>query len=58
LNLLSDDFINGGADVKAGFGRGWIMCMVVLVEELVFIKTKGTRMTRIARIRADLGFRI
>ncbi len=32
--------------------------MSVLVEEIVFIKSKGTRMTRIRRIRTDLGFLI
>jgi len=35
------------------------MGVVVWVEEIVVIKTKNrTRMTRIARIRTDLGVRI
>jgi hypothetical protein len=34
------------------------MNMVVMVEEIVFIKKKGTRMARITRIRTDLGLRI
>ena len=42
--------------MTAGYGRGWFMGMVVWVEEIVFIKSKGTRITRIARIRTDLGF--
>jgi hypothetical protein len=48
------DFINGGADVTAGYGRGWVMGMVVWVDEIVFIKEEGTRMARIRRIRTDL----
>jgi len=32
------------------------MGVVVWVEEIVFIKTKGTRMTRIRRIFTDLRF--
>jgi len=55
MNLLIHDFINGGADVTAGYGLGWNMGMVVLVEEIVVIKTKGTRMPRIRRILMDLG---
>jgi len=38
--------------------RRRVMGVVVWVDEIVFIKLKGTRMTRIARIRADLGFQI
>jgi len=34
------------------------MGVVVWVDEVIFIKLNGTRMTRIARIRADLGFLI
>jgi hypothetical protein len=46
---------NAGTVVTAGYGIGWIIGMFVLVEEKVFIKPNRTRMTLIARIRADLG---
>jgi hypothetical protein len=32
--------------VTAGYGRDWIMGIFERVEEIVFIKPKGTRMTR------------
>lgn len=53
---MRDNFINRGTGVTAGSGKGWVMSMVDWAEEIVFIKTNGTRMTWIARIRADLGF--
>jgi hypothetical protein len=30
VNLFIDDFINGGADLTSGYGRMWIMCMVLI----------------------------
>ena len=36
---------------EAGF-----MSMVIWADEIVFIKEKGIRMTRIGRIYTDLGF--
>ncbi len=42
--------------MAAGYVRSWVMDVVVWVEEIVFIKSKGTRMPRIRRIRTDLGF--
>jgi hypothetical protein len=50
------DFINGVADVTAGYGIGLVLDVVVWIDDAVFIKSNGTRMTLIARIRADLGF--
>jgi hypothetical protein len=47
-----------GADVAAGYGIGLFFCVVVWVYEIIFIKLNRTRMTLIARIRADLGFLI
>jgi hypothetical protein len=47
--------INRCSDVTAGYGKGYIMSMVVWFEEIVFIKPKGTRMTRII---TDLRFPI
>jgi hypothetical protein len=32
--------------------------VVVWIDEIVFIKPNGTQMTRIQRIRTDLGFLI
>ena len=58
MNFLRDDFINGGAEMTAGSGIGWVLGFVVWGDEIVSIKSKGTRMLRIARIRADLGFLI
>jgi hypothetical protein len=33
-------FLKRGTYVIAGYGRGWVMDIVVMVEEIVFIKTK------------------
>ncbi len=41
------EFINGVAEVTAGYGIGWVLDVVVWVDEVVFIKSKGTRMTQI-----------
>ena len=42
--------------MTAGYGTDWVLSVVVWGgDEIVFIKSKGTRMTRIARIRADLS---
>ncbi len=45
--MLSDDFIKGGADVKAGYGIGCIMGVVFWVDEVVLIEHEN----RIDRIR-------
>jgi hypothetical protein len=37
-----------------GYGIGWVLDVVVWIDEVVFIKSKGTRMPQIARMRADL----
>ncbi|MCG2737526.1 MAG: hypothetical protein L6282_14175 [Candidatus Methanoperedenaceae archaeon] len=50
--------MNRCPDVTAGYEKGYIIGMVVWVEEIVFIKPKGTRMTRIRRILTDLRFPI
>jgi hypothetical protein len=42
--------------LTTGYGFGVVLGVVVWIDEVVFIKSKGTRMPLIARICADLGF--
>jgi len=44
--------------MTAGYGIGWVLGVVVWIDEVVFIKLNGTRMTRmtrIARINTDFS---
>jgi hypothetical protein len=52
------EFPKRNCRVTAGYGIGFVLGVVVWIDEVVFIKTNGTRMTQIARIRADLGILI
>jgi hypothetical protein len=56
INLLWGISKTESHRVAAEHGIGFVLGVVVWIVEVIFIKTNGTRMTQIARIRADLGF--
>jgi hypothetical protein len=42
-------------NVQRGYGIGWVLGVVIWIDEEVFIRSKGTRIPLIGRIRTDLG---
>ena len=40
IGFVVGDFINGVAKVTAGYGIGWVLSVVVWIDEVVFIKSR------------------